>query len=66
MAAFIIFKACIENKKGTKIKTVRSDNRNEFINAQLHLFFSYEGIRHQTTISYCPEQNGAAGKTNVG
>ncbi|KAL2252169.1 UNVERIFIED_CONTAM: Retrovirus-related Pol polyprotein from transposon RE1 [Sesamum indicum] len=41
-----------------RIKTVRTDNGLEFINEQCQTFFKEEGIIHQTTCTYTPQQNG--------
>ncbi|KAJ0920051.1 putative RNA-directed DNA polymerase [Helianthus annuus] len=41
-----------------KVKIIRSDNGTEFVNSQMNSFFKTNGILHQTTCSYTPQQNG--------
>ncbi|GJS62522.1 retrotransposon protein, putative, ty3-gypsy subclass [Tanacetum coccineum] len=43
-----------------KIKNVRSDNGIEFVNNNMDMFFNHNGIIHQTTCPYTPQQNGIA------
>ena len=61
---FMIFKSYVENQTGMKIKALRTDNGTEFVNKELSNFLSIEGIQHQTTVPYCPQQNGVAERTN--
>ncbi|GJU86702.1 putative RNA-directed DNA polymerase [Tanacetum coccineum] len=42
------------------IKVFRSDNGTEFVNQNLSVFFNENGIVHQTSCSYTPQQNGVA------
>lgn len=42
-----------------KIKTVRSDNRTEFLNSTLTTFFQSVGIFHQTSCPNTPQQNAS-------
>lgn len=53
-----------EKSDGHMIKKIRSDNGTEFINAAVKKLFEENGIRHQRTIPYTPEQNGAAEREN--
>lgn len=45
---------------GRDIKIFRSDNGTEFVNKAVDNFLESEGIRHQCTVSYTPEQNACA------
>lgn len=45
---------------GRKINTLRTDNGLEFVNSEMKTFMKDEGIEHQTTVPYTPEQNGKA------
>lgn len=54
----------IEKQTGYKIKTLRSDNGGEFVNNTLGQWLKDEGIHHQYTISYSPQQNGKAERIN--
>ncbi|KAI3744219.1 hypothetical protein L1987_57296 [Smallanthus sonchifolius] len=50
----------VKNQFGITIKTFRSDNGTEFVNNQMHSFCESQGINHQTSCSYTPQQNGIA------
>ncbi|KAL2246003.1 UNVERIFIED_CONTAM: Retrovirus-related Pol polyprotein from transposon TNT 1-94 [Sesamum indicum] len=41
-----------------RIKIVRTDNGSEFLGQQIVDFYKREGIIHQTTCTYTPQQNG--------
>jgi hypothetical protein len=56
------FKYLIENQKGLKIKTFRSNNEGEFCNERFENFLRRQGIIHQKTNPYTPEQNGMSKK----
>ena len=47
-----------------KILTIRSDNGTEFKNYTLDEFLSDEGIKHQYSAPYTPQQNGVAERKN--
>ncbi|KFK45117.1 hypothetical protein AALP_AA1G346500, partial [Arabis alpina] len=53
---FIAFKALVENRFNTKIKTLYSDNGGEFM--ALKAFLSSSGISHLTSPPHTPEHNG--------
>ena len=53
---FIAFKALVENRFQSKIRTLYSDNGGEFI--ALRQFLSTHGISHMTTPPHTPEHNG--------
>lgn len=52
-----------ERQTGKKVKAVRSDNGTEF-KGRLQEFFRDQGIIHQTSADYTPEQNGRAERLN--
>lgn len=58
------FKSLVENLTNKKIKKFRSDNGKEFVNKAVSQLFKENGIVHQLTIDYCPEQNGVAERAN--
>lgn len=64
LACFKEFKAKVENQTNKKIKTIRSDNGLEFCNKEFDMFLQKEGIIHQKTNSYTPEQNGMSERCN--
>ena len=43
-----------------KVQGIRSDNARDFLNKELREFFDMEGIRHETSCPYTPQQNGLA------
>jgi len=50
--------AMLERQSGLKVRHLRSDNRSEFVNDAMNTFCHRNGIIHETTIPYTPEQNG--------
>jgi len=58
------FKALAEKQSNRQIKILRSDNGREYINQRLLKYLKNNGIKHQTTIPYTPEQNGLAERMN--
>ncbi|KAK1429347.1 hypothetical protein QVD17_11555 [Tagetes erecta] len=53
-----VFFKLVETQFNQKIKIVRSDNGTEFVNKQMNHFFEQNGVIHQTTCAYTPQQNG--------
>lgn len=60
MSTFIDFKVFIENQTGKKIKVLRTDNGTEYCSSEFKRLYRKNGIKHQTTCTYTPEQNGLA------
>lgn len=58
------FKTMVENRTGKRIKAIRSDNGTEYRSKRMEDFLKTEGIQHQLTIEYTPEQNGIAERFN--
>lgn len=58
------FKNIAENQTNCKIKNFRSDNGGEFCNEAFRKFLLENGIVHQTTTPYTPEQNGMLERMN--
>ncbi|KAJ3569220.1 hypothetical protein NP233_g5191 [Leucocoprinus birnbaumii] len=52
--------ALLERQSGRKAMRLRSDNGTEFVNATMEAFCRRNGIIHETTNPYLPEQNGMA------
>ena len=52
--------AMLEHQSGLKVKRLRSDNSLEFINSTMNKFCQRNGIIHETTLPYLPQQNGIA------
>ncbi|PKU80445.1 Retrovirus-related Pol polyprotein from transposon TNT 1-94 [Dendrobium catenatum] len=59
-SVFVTFKTQIENFAGRRIKTIRTDGGTEFVNSSFHNFLRSNGISHQISCPYTPEQNGLA------
>ena len=47
-----------------KIKHVRSDNGSEFRNTNIEEFLDEEGIKHEFSAPYTPQQNGIVERKN--
>lgn len=61
---FVEFKNRAENELGKKIKTLRSDNGTEFINNRFEKFCISNGIKHEKSAPYAPQQNGVSERMN--
>jgi hypothetical protein len=53
-----------QNEFGLKIKKIRSDNGTEFKNSQIEGFLEEEGIKHEFSSPYTPQQNGVVERKN--
>ena len=53
-----------QNEFDVKIKRVRSDNGMEFKNTNIEEFLDDEGIKHEFSVSYTPQQNGVVNRKN--
>lgn len=49
-----------ERRTGLKVKRIRSDNGGEFLSNDWTEYYTQNGIMHERTIPYSPEQNGKA------
>ncbi|KAL0405911.1 UNVERIFIED_CONTAM: Retrovirus-related Pol polyprotein from transposon RE2 [Sesamum latifolium] len=58
------FKNIVENQSGQRIKVLRSDRGKEYNNSEFDKSCEEEGIDHQTTVSYNPQQNGVSERNN--
>ncbi|UYV68405.1 hypothetical protein LAZ67_5004222 [Cordylochernes scorpioides] len=61
---FKLFKRFAEKQTGKKIKAIRSDNAAEYLSSDFKEYLSEEGIRHQLSVEYSPQQNGVAERAN--
>ena len=53
-----------QNEFSLRIKKIRSDNGSEFKNTQVEEFLDEEGIKHEFSAPYSPQQNGVAERKN--
>jgi hypothetical protein len=53
-----------QNEFGLRIKKIRSDNGTEFKNSQIEGFLEKEGIKHEFSSPYSPQQNGVVERKN--
>jgi hypothetical protein len=53
-----------QNKFGLRIKKIRSDNETEFKNSQIEGFLEDEGIKHEFSSPYTPQQSGVVERKN--
>jgi transposase InsO family protein len=53
-----------QNEFGLKIKKIRSDNGTKFKNSQIEGFLEEEGIKHEFSSPYTPQQNGVVEMKN--
>lgn len=58
------YRAMMEKQLGVTLKRFRTDNGGEFANKRFHAFCQANGIVHQTTVPYSPQQNGLAERMN--
>ena len=54
----------VQTQYGEIVKILRSDNGTEYTNRAFAEYLSSQGIQHQTTCPYTPEQNGVAERKN--
>jgi hypothetical protein len=60
----MVFANEVQHQQNEKILLIRSDNGSEFKNYTLNEFLAEEGICHQYSAAYTPQQNGAAERKN--
>ena len=53
-----------QNEFEVKIKRIRSDNGSEFKNTSIEKFLDEEGIKHEFSAPYTPQQNGVVERKN--
>jgi transposase InsO family protein len=53
-----------QNEFGFRIKKISSDNGTEFVNSQIEGFLEDEGIKHEFSSRYTPQQNGVVERKN--
>ena len=58
------WKAMVEKQSECRVKTLRSDNGGEYMSTEFEDYLRSEGITHQTSVPYSPQQNGVAERFN--
>jgi transposase InsO family protein len=53
-----------QNEFELKVKKIRSDNGSEFKNLQVEEYLEEEGIKHEFSAPYTPQQNGVVERNN--
>jgi transposase InsO family protein len=53
-----------QNEFELKVKKIRSDNGSEFKNLQMKEYLEEEGIKHEFSAPYTPQQNGVVERKN--
>ncbi|KAI3708032.1 hypothetical protein L2E82_37034 [Cichorium intybus] len=61
---FKVFKTLVEKQSGHEIKAIRSDGGGEYNAKYFKDFLIENGIHHQVTTRYTPQQNGVAERKN--
>ena len=61
---FVNFKNFAEKQTGHRVKTLWSDRGREYLSGKFQQFLRQNGIQHQTTALYTPQQNGVAERFN--
>lgn len=64
LTCFKEFKSMVENYQNKRIKILRTDNGCEYCSNEFRDFLKHEGIIHQKTNPYTPEQNGLSERNN--
>lgn len=57
-------RASSTNSRPVTIKKLRTDNGGEYVSKEFKTYLTQNGIVHQTTIPYSPQQNGVAERMN--
>ena len=63
-SVFQEYQALVTNKTGQTIGTLRSDGGGEYMSDQFEQYLRSEGIHHELTVRYAPQQNGVAERYN--
>lgn len=63
-SAFKNFKTFVEKQTGRAVRCIRTDNAKEYVGGQFAEIVRECGIKHETSVARCPQQNGIAERKN--
>lgn len=63
-SVFRDFEASVSNQTGQTIATLRTDGGGEYISAEFEQYLQLQGIHHELSVRYSPQQNGVAERYN--
>lgn len=63
-SCFQKFLAFVKRQTCQKLKIIRIDRGGEFVSREFDMFCSHNGIKHELTTSYTPQQNGVTERKN--
>ena len=58
------YKAAVKNQTSKRIKTLHMDNGGKYTSKEFETYLRKNGITHQKSAPYMPEQNGVAERAN--
>ena len=58
------FEVAATNEAGCSIGTLRTDNGGEYTSHEFEAYLKRKGIKHETSVSHSPQQNGVAERMN--
>ena len=58
------FCLCLKKETGNNVSILRSDQGTEYKNKNFEMFLKNNGIKHEESVVYTPEQNGASEREN--
>ncbi|GJU49498.1 retrovirus-related pol polyprotein from transposon TNT 1-94 [Tanacetum coccineum] len=61
---FKSFKKLVEVQSGSTLRILRTDNGGEYTSNEFEYFLRQQGVIHQVTVPYSPQQNGVSERKN--
>eukprot|EP00171_Calliarthron_tuberculosum_P022031 IDg22031t1 len=62
--SFNEFESSLLGGESIKLKCLRSDNGGEYLSNEFKVFLQSQGIKHELTVPYTPQQNGVSERMN--
>lgn len=63
-SVFQNFEAYVSNQTGQTIATLRTDGGGEYVSTEFEKYLQLQGIHHELSVRYLPQQNGVAERYN--